>query len=128
MFSDNAEFCLLGGRNRATGKVVFPMPSDTERFDPVELPRRGKLWSWTVQRFRPKTPPYTGPEAFEPFAVGYVELPDAVIVESILVDVPFETLRIGMEMELVPLPWGQDSQGNTVLTYAFRPVSDGAQS
>ena len=34
---------------------------------------RGELWSWTIQHIQPK-PPYRGPEPFEPFAVGYVDL------------------------------------------------------
>jgi hypothetical protein len=31
----------------------------------------GPLWTYTVQSFPPKSPPYTG--AFEPYGVGYVE-------------------------------------------------------
>jgi len=38
----------------------------------VELPPSGTLWSYTVQRFRPKSPPYRGPEPFEPYALGYI--------------------------------------------------------
>ena len=38
------------------------------------FPAKARLWSWTVQRFRPKSPPYAGPVAFEPYAVGYVDL------------------------------------------------------
>ena len=50
------------------------------------LARRGTLWSWTIQRFRPKSPPYTGPEEFEPYGVGYVELPGEVRVEARLTE------------------------------------------
>lgn len=92
------------------------------RFEAVELPRRGRIWSWTIQRFRPKTPPYIGPEAFEPFAIGYVELPGAVIVETRLTGIAFDAIRIGMEVETVILPIATDAAGNSIVTYAFAPV------
>ena len=97
---------LLGSRERATNRFCFPArPEDDTRYDRVVLPRTGRLWSWTVQRFRPKSPPYAGPEAFEPYAVGYVELEGALIVEGRLVDVAFDDLAIGMAMRIVPLPF-----------------------
>ena len=46
------------------------------------LAREGTLWTWTVQGFRPKSPPYEGPVEFEPYPVGYVELPGEVKVET----------------------------------------------
>ena len=48
------------------------------------LARRGTLWTLTTQDFLPKEP-YAGPETEDDFAgflLGYVELPDGVIVES----------------------------------------------
>lgn len=116
---------LIGGRHRETGEVRFPCPAGNPAFEPVTLPARGTLWSWTVQRFRPKTPPYAGPEAFEPFALGYVELPGAVIVEAPFVDVAFEDLRIGMAMETVLVPLNSDAQGRTIRSFAFRPAKEG---
>ncbi|GLS98820.1 hypothetical protein GCM10007897_01980 [Sphingobium jiangsuense] len=116
---------LIGGRDRASGRVVFPCPADPDRWEPVDLPRRGTLWSWTVQRFRPKSPPYAGPEAFEPFALGYVELPGAVIVESRLAGIDdFGQLRIGMEMELRLVPFARNAQGEDILIYAFAPMRE----
>jgi uncharacterized OB-fold protein len=58
----------------------------------------GVLWTWTVQRFPPKSPPYVvPPDGFVPFAVGYVELVDGSRIEAIL-DV--ETPHIGMKLQL----------------------------
>lgn len=94
------------------------------RFEAIDLPPRGRVWSWTIQRFRPKTPPYIGPEAFEPFAIGYVELPGAVIVETRIVGVAFDAIRIGMEMQTVITPFATDASGRTVVTYAFAPVQE----
>jgi uncharacterized OB-fold protein len=123
LFTAGTQPRLIGGRDRETGGIVFPCPTGNSRFDPVELPRRGRIWSWTIQRFRPKTPPYTGPDVFDPFAIGYVELPDAVIVETRLTNMAFDAIYIGMEVETVTVPVGTDAQGRTVIAYAFSPVA-----
>lgn len=122
LFREHPAPALIGGRHRQTGRIVFPCPDDPDRWEPIDLPRRGTLWSWTIQRFRPKTPPYAGPDAFEPSAVGYVELPGAVIVEAWLTGVAFDALAIGLEMELVFLPFTTDADGNEIRIYAFAPA------
>jgi uncharacterized OB-fold protein len=116
---------LIGGRRR-DGRIVFPMPtgSGAQDCEAVELSPEGRLWSYTVQRFRPK-PPFNGPgddRSFQPYAVGYVELPGEVIVESRLAVDDFATLVIGMPMRLVTEVFRQDADGGDVLTYAFRPA------
>lgn len=66
----------------------------------IALSRRGQLWSWTVQRFSPKSPPYLPPvDGFVPFVVGYVELAEGVRVEAV-VDVPLEQVSMGMALEI----------------------------
>ena len=121
LFTDEAPPQLIGGRHRETGRIVFPMPASTETFEPVPLPRNGTLWSYTVQRFEPKNPPYNADGPFVPFAVGYVELPNALIVESRLTDVSFDALHVGMPMELTTIPLRTEPDGTRVVTFAFRP-------
>jgi len=121
--------CLIGGKRRADGRYVFPRPSGASAapFDRVRLGRTGTLWSWTVQRFRPKSPPFAGPpesEPFVPYAVGYVELPGQVIVESRLKVEDFSALRLGLSMEVVAEAFAVAQDGNTVATYAFRPAGE----
>lgn len=123
LFTSGDRPCLIGGRDRNTGRLVFPRPAGDARYESVELPRRGRVWSWTIQRFRPKTPPYIGPETFEAFALAYVELPGALIVEARLADVAFDTIAIGMEVELVIVPYTTDPAGNVVMSYAFAPLA-----
>ena len=88
------------------------------------LSRHGTLWTWTIQCFPPKSPPYAvaDPEGFEPYGVGYVELPGEVRVEALLTESDPDRLRIGMEMELtlIPAPGSSDA-----VTFAFRPVEEG---
>ncbi len=126
VFQTEPALRLIGGRERKTGKLAFPLPDDPECFEPAALPERGLLWSFTVQRIAPKSPPFRGALPFAPFAVGYVELPGALIVETRLTDVAFERLHIGMPMLLTALPLYADADGWAVLTYAFRPQNDPA--
>lgn len=121
IFDTSPTLRLIGGRERSTGRVIFPLPRDEERFERVYLPNSGSLWSYTMQRFAPKSPPYSGPDPFEPFAVGYVELPNACIVESILTQMRFEDLRVGLPMELTSLLIYRNGDPSPVLMYAFRP-------
>ena len=88
------------------------------------LSRRGRLWAWTTQEFPPPAPPYTGPSgaAFVPYGVGYVEVADEVRVETRLTKTT--GLTIGMDMELVLVPFRTDADGNEVVTFAFRPVGE----
>jgi uncharacterized protein len=119
LFTTDAPVRLIGGRHQDSGRIVFPCPGDAQ-FEPYPLSRQGKLWSYTVQRFRPKSPPYKGPEEFEPWALAYVELPGEVIVEARLTGVVFEDIHIGMELELSPVPLGGSSD---LILPAFAPLA-----
>ncbi|MGH9262949.1 MAG: Zn-ribbon domain-containing OB-fold protein, partial [Acidimicrobiales bacterium] len=63
-----------------------------------------------------------GPEPFEPYGVGYVELPGEVIVESRLTTADPGELEIGQPMELVIVPFTTAVDGTEVVTFAFRPA------
>ncbi len=121
LWTDEAQPRLIGGKHRTSGEIVFPVPlgDAATHYEPVPLARRGTLWSWTVQSFRPKSPPYAGPEHFTPFALGYVELPGEVIVEARLTQTV--GLTIGMAMELAIEPFDE-----TRTTFAFRPAGSAA--
>ncbi|BEV00983.1 DNA-binding protein [Novosphingobium sp. TW-4] len=124
IWTDEAEPRLIGGVDADTGRVVFPCPPGG-RYEPRALSRTGTLWSYTIQRFRPKSPPYAGPEAFRPWAVGYVELPGEVIVESRIINVPFEDIRIGMPLEMTLVPLDPEA-ADPVLIHAFQPIGAAA--
>ena len=111
---------LYAGRDRESGRLVYPPPADDEHYALEPLPREGTLWSWTVQRFRPKTPPYAGPEAFEPYAVGYVALGDALIVEGRLTGCALDGYRIDMPMMLTTERF-ERADGAICTTFAFAP-------
>ncbi|MCH9835124.1 MAG: DNA-binding protein [Ilumatobacter sp.] len=126
---------LLGTRCTNCGNHMFPRQTGCPRClfneqEDVELATAGTLWTWTVQAFPPKAPPYLGPvgDDFTPYGVGYVELPDQLRVEGRLTVADPEQLKIGMPMELVLEPLSLDEDGNQIVTYAFAPVDNGDQS
>jgi len=112
-----AEPRLIGGRG-ADGRIRFPMPEGdaASGFESVALSPTGTLWSWTIQNFEPKRPPYQGPVPFAPYMVGYVELPGEVIVAARIVDVAEP--RIGMPLVLRIISF-DDARS----TFAFGPLS-----
>jgi uncharacterized protein len=115
---------LIGGRCTDCGSVTFPVFPSCARCGSVGveqhlLPRRGTLWTFTTQEFLPKEPYASGEtvETFTPYGVGIVQLGDEVRVEGRLTTADVAELRIGMDMEVVVVPFTDG-----VVTYAFKPV------
>jgi uncharacterized OB-fold protein len=120
---------LIGARCPSCEAMTFPQQASCPRcgagMERHLLGRRGTLWTFTVQSFEPKAP-YDGPTPFEPYGVGYVELPGELLVESRLTEADPDRLEIGAEVELVIEPFRRDADGDDVVTFAFRPVTEGA--
>ncbi len=129
--SDNP--ALLASRCNACGIASFPaaescMACSGRDVSVEELPGRGTLWTWTVQRFMPKTPYNSGetPENFQPFGVGYVELPGGVRVEGRLTEGDPDKLHIGMAMDVVFDTYRVEENGDEVVGFFFRPAGEDA--
>ena len=109
---------------------MFPAQNDCPKCagnstELVELDNKGTLWTWTIQGYPPKAPPYKGPadpKTFEPYGVGYIELADQLKVESRLTTADRDELKIGMEMKLVIQPLYTNDEGEEVMTFAFEPA------
>lgn len=118
---------LLGTRCVDCGTYYFPRQRHFcrnpdcagERFEPVELSRTGRLWSYSNAAYPPPAP-YVVAEPFEPFAIAAVELGrERMIVLGPVVDgVGCERLRVGMEMELVLEPLADGKLG-----WKWKPMS-----
>lgn len=120
LWTQEAEPRLIAGK-LPSGEVVFPMPAGEAARDvePYPLPRKGRLWSWTTQGFRPKSPyegPGEGPHDFTPYLIGYVEIPGEVIVESYIIDAQLDDLELNLPLEFCIVPFNDEHT-----TYAFRP-------
>lgn len=117
---------LRGSKCPACGEVTFGKVSTCpncagENMDEITLSRRGKLWTYTVIRHRPPGN-YKGPDPFVPFGLGLVELPEGVRILSPLTGCDINNLKIGMELELVVDKLYEDTDGNEVMAFKFKPI------
>jgi uncharacterized protein len=123
---------LIGSRCIDCNTFAFPEQRGCQRCtgtntERAQLSNKGVLWTFTVQGFPPKSPPFRGdadPKTFVPFGVGYVELPGQVKVEARLTESDPAKLRIGMELEMIVEKIATDANGNDVVTFAFRPTGN----
>ena len=116
---------LRGSRCEHCETVAFPASVTCQRCGgsettEIDLSTTGTVWTATIQRFPPKSPPYVPPAGgFRPYAVGYVELPEGVKVEALL-DGTSPTDLIGREVVLVesdPVPsFALATSGGTTAT------------
>ncbi|MGV0045079.1 Zn-ribbon domain-containing OB-fold protein [Mycobacterium colombiense] len=123
---------LLGSRRTSVGVVKFPAerpelfdarPEIQQDIAPVELSTTGTLFTYTTQEFAPPLP-YRGdrsPEHFQPYIVGYIELPEGLLVETLIVGVNAGDLRIGQPMRSTTTTV-RFTDGQDYLTYAFTPA------
>jgi uncharacterized OB-fold protein len=130
--SDNG-LSLLGSRCTACSELYFPPSNNctaccSSDMQPCDIGNHGQLWSWTVQAFQPKAPYNAGEQEgeFQPYGVGYVEMPSGVKVESRLTCADASHLRIGMPMHLCVVNYGQRADGTPLQTFAFMPSDAGA--
>jgi uncharacterized OB-fold protein len=129
---DGERAVLFASRRRSSGVVKFPaerpelFDGDQEIQDDIEaieLATEGTLYTYTTQEFAPPLP-YKGnrdPKVFKPYVVGFVELADGVLVESLIVDVSPAELRIGRPL-VSTTTTVETADGQSLLTFAFRPA------
>jgi len=119
---------LLGSRCTACGEVFYPRRLVCAQClhvgcEDVDLATRGRLWTWTychVPLFGRKDTDVPG------YGVGQIDLPEGPRVQAILMGGP-DDFEIGMELEIDLETLREDSDGDEVVIYRFRPV-DGADA
>ena len=122
---------LLGTRCKACGTYHFPRESFFCRnpgcagseFDEVPLSSRGRLWSFTDNRY-PPPPPYVASDPFVPYAIAAVELEreKLVVLGQVASGIGTDRLAAGMEMELALEPLYRDDTGE-YLVWKWRPTA-----
>lgn len=124
---------LVGTRCTGCGTHYFPKSlscrnpqCEVKAVEEVLLGRRGRLYSYTVQAYRP--PALFRGEPWAPYAIGLVELPEGLRVLGMLTGCPLDDVRIDMDLELVLEPLYRDDAGREVLTYKYAPSAAGGAS
>ncbi|GAB2968906.1 Zn-ribbon domain-containing OB-fold protein [Nocardioides montaniterrae] len=113
---------LLAARCTDCGDLVFPPPpSDASAYcrnprcagtssEPVELSRRGRIWSYTDAQYQPPAPYVAQSDPFVPFALAAVELPEGLVVlGQVATGFGVADLKVGAEVELVVEPLDAES-------------------
>lgn len=119
---------LLGSRCLSCKTVYFPKTPlcrnpacDERQVEDHFLSPRGRLWSYTVQYYKPP-PPAQFDDPFVPYGVGLIDLPEGIRVLSMMSAGQPENLKIGAEVELVLEALYHNEDGDEVVTWKFRPV------
>jgi len=119
---------IIANRCKKCGTISFPKlpfchnPDCCEKVrdnvEEIQLSKRGKLWTYTVQVYAPPLPFKMDP--FEPFAVGMVDFPEGLRMIGMLTRK--DNLKIGMEVETTVGRLYEDGE-NEYITYMFAPVA-----
>ena len=117
---------LLGSHCPVCGEVYFPpkrkgicLNCQHPGLEEIKLSRRGKISTFSVVMQQPGGDFYKGGV---PYAFGYINLPDGVRLETQFTHCDFETLTVGMDVELVIEKLYEDDEGNDIITFSFKPV------
>jgi len=93
----------------------------SENLELTALSTKGKLWTYTIIENRPPGD-YKGPEEFEPFAIGLVELFEGLRILTPIEGCKRDELKIGLELELKIEPLFVNEKNQEVLAYKFVAV------
>jgi uncharacterized OB-fold protein len=129
---DGDRAVLFASRRRSSGVVKFPAerpelfdgsPEIQDDIESLELSTEGTLYTFTTQEFAPPLP-YKGnrdPSVFRPYVVGFVELEEGLLVESLIIGAAAGDLQIGQSLVSATTTL-QTADGQSLLTFAFRPA------
>lgn len=113
---------LEGSRCPECGDTFYPprhvcLGCFHDGLDRVALSKRGKLHTFTIARMS-----LPGAMMTAPYPIAAVELPEGVIVPTVLTGIDVGKVRIGMELELQVEKASVNAEGNEVMTFKFRPA------
>ena len=121
---------LLGTRCTTCGTYFFPRETrfcrnpvcDGTELEEVPLSRRGKVWSFTDNRYQPPAP-YMSPDPFEPYTIAAVELAEEkmVVLGQLAGGASVDDLRVGQEVELVLETLYEDDE-TAYVVWKWQPV------
>ncbi|RPJ63899.1 MAG: DNA-binding protein [Dehalococcoidia bacterium] len=118
---------LIGCKCRKCGEQFFVKREICENcqsqdLDEITLSSNGKLYAFSVMYY-PPPPPYKPAKPFVPFGVGWIELPEGLVIYSLLTENDPSKLKVGMEMELIFNKFDEDKDGHDLMVCMFKPLN-----
>ncbi|RLF03845.1 MAG: transcriptional regulator [Thermoprotei archaeon] len=117
------KYRLIGSRCKSCGSTFFPPKAACKKcgsrdLEEIELPKRGKIITYTVVRSPPR-----GFEYLVPYVIAIVELEDGTRVLTQITDVNPEEVKTGMQVEAVFRKLKEQSRSG-IIEYGikFRPI------
>jgi uncharacterized OB-fold protein len=122
---------LIGAKCPSCGTYVFPPrdgdcpnPScESDSLEPAALSRRGRIWSYTENRYAPP-PPFVAADPFQPYALAAVvlEREGLVVLGRVATGVLAADLEVGMEMQL-ELDVSHRDDEHEYIVYVWAPAA-----
>lgn len=117
------KYGLIGGKCPDCNRTFYPYRKNcpycgSDNAHEVELPRKGKVISYTIIRSPPSDFSH-----YAPYPVALVELDDGTRVIAQLTDVNLNDIRVGMEVEAVFRKYREQGEDG-IIEYGikFRPI------
>ncbi len=98
------------------GPATFCQGCTSNNLEPVDLSKKGILYSYTVVRVPP-----SGWPGQVPYILGQVELPEGPQVLAELIDCPEAELTIGMPVELALMTVKTVDESSEKVVYKWKP-------
>ena len=99
------------------GPAIFCQACTSSNLEPVELSKKGILYSYTVVRVPP-----SGWPGQVPYVLGQVELPEGPQVLAEVIECPESDLKIGLPVELALLAVRTSDEESERVVYKWRPA------
>lgn len=129
--SETAKPYLLGNRCKSCGDYFFPKVISCrnpkcrgKEIAEIPLSTKGTLWSFTTNYYQPPAP-YVSPQPFVPYTVAVVDLykEKLMVAGQVAKGVEPETLKVGIEMELIMEALYEDADGTEHIIWKWKPVA-----
>lgn len=109
---------LESGQEFFPARIVDPSTGKAEKLAHKEMPREGKIVSWTEV--------FVGPEGYEnetPYFLAIIELPNKVRLLAQVVDSPKEKVKIGARVgKIFRKLQDYDAEGSISYGYKFKVI------
>ena len=123
----NEEIQLIGSKCSSCEELFFPKKNKNwctychkRTLEDILLSRKGKIATFSVVMQQPAGGFYHGEV---PYSYGCIDLEDGIRIKSLISSDNYDSLKAGMNVELVIEKLWDDKDGNEISTFKFKPVA-----